>query len=213
MAPAIRRRGHSTGAFLFLLALLGGCAAQQPKPAARTADVIVLLPDTQGKTGAIVVSGAGGKRLLSQTRQAVTVREGAAPDTPYIMPEAEVAAIAGAALQALPAPPLRFILYFEHDTADLTRASRALMPKVLQAIRDRGPVDISVVGHTDTVGDRPYNDRLSLRRAKAVAALLVASGVDPRILEIASHGKDNPLIPTGDQVPEPRNRRVEVTVR
>jgi outer membrane protein OmpA-like peptidoglycan-associated protein len=37
--------------------------------------------------------------------------------------------------------------------------------------------------------------------------------VDPSIIDITSHGKDNPLIPTGDQVAEPRNRRVEVTVR
>jgi outer membrane protein OmpA-like peptidoglycan-associated protein len=46
-----------------------------------------------------------------------------------------------------------------------------------------------------------------------VAALLTAEGLNPSIFEIASHGKDNPLVPTGDQVPEPRNRRVEVTVR
>jgi outer membrane protein OmpA-like peptidoglycan-associated protein len=63
------------------------------------------------------------------------------------------------------------------------------------------------------VGDKSYNYRLSLMRAKAVAALLVAKGLDPSILEITSHGKDNPLVPTGDQVFEPRNRRVEVTVR
>jgi outer membrane protein OmpA-like peptidoglycan-associated protein len=63
------------------------------------------------------------------------------------------------------------------------------------------------------VGDKSYNYRLSLMRAKTVAALLVAKGLDPSILEITSHGKDNPLVPTGDQVFEPRNRRVEVTVR
>ena len=38
-------------------------------------------------------------------------------------------------------------------------------------------------------------------------------GVDPSTLDISSHGKDNPLVPTGDQVSEPRNRRVEITVR
>ncbi len=175
--------------------------------------MIVLLPDAEGRTGAIVVYGAGEKRLLSETRQAVIVEEGSAPGAPFIMPDNDVAAFAGPALKALPPPPTRFILYFEHGTAELTGKSRALIPKLIQAIKERPPVDISVVGHTDTVGDRPYNYRLSYNRARAVAALLTSEGVDPSILDIASHGKDNPLIPTGDQVHEPRNRRVEVTVR
>jgi outer membrane protein OmpA-like peptidoglycan-associated protein len=200
-------------AFLVASAVFLGCAAKPPKTNVRTPDTIVLLPDAQGKTGAIIVSGAGGERLLSQTRQAVSVGEETGPGQPFILPEKDVAALAGPALRALPPPPARFILYFEHGTADLTRESRAMVPKVLKAIKERSPVDISVVGHTDTVGDRPYNYRLSLKRAQAVAALLTAEGLNPSILEIASHGKDNPLIPTGDQVPEPRNRRVEVTVR
>jgi len=74
-------------------------------------------------------------------------------------------------------------------------------------------VDISVGGHTDRVGTRRYNYRLSLERARAVASYLIAEGVDPSILAIDSHGEDNPLISTGDGVSEPRNRRVEVTVR
>jgi len=125
----------------------------------------------------------------------------------------EVQAIAGPALAALPKPPARFILYFYHDSVELTTKSEALLQKVLVTIRDRAPVDISVVGHTDTVGKKEYNYDLSMKRARAVASILLANGVDPSVLDITSHGKDNPLVPTGDQVPEPRNRRVEITVR
>jgi outer membrane protein OmpA-like peptidoglycan-associated protein len=125
----------------------------------------------------------------------------------------EVSAIAGPALAALPKPPVRFILYFEHDSVNLTPESRAILRNVLLTIRDRAPVDVSVVGHTDTVGRKEYNYALSLKRAEAVAAILRGNGIDPSVLDITSHGKDNPLIPTGDQVPEPRNRRVEITVR
>jgi outer membrane protein OmpA-like peptidoglycan-associated protein len=87
------------------------------------------------------------------------------------------------------------------------------IPAILKRIKERTPVEIGVVGHTDTVGDKDYNYGLSLKRAKAVAALLAEKGVNPAILDITSHGKDNPLVPTGDQVYEPRNRRVEVTVK
>ncbi len=196
-----------------ILFLAASCAAplKPGPPAAR--DVIVLLPDDQGKTGAIVVTAGGVERRLDRPGETVTVEAGSAPGPPALMPMPEVQAMAGPALAVLPKPPLRYILHFEHDSADLTRESKASLKQVVQAIRDRPPVDISVVGHTDTVGKKEYNYALSLKRAKAVASILEKSGVDRSILDITSHGKDNPLIPTGDQVPEPRNRRVEITIR
>lgn len=193
--------------------LLSAACATTPKPPPPSRDVVVLLPDDQGKTGAIVVSSAGVERRLDRPRQTVSVEAGAPPGIPTVMPEKEVRAIVGPALAVLPKPPVRFILYFEHDSTDLTADSKALLPKMLRTILNRAPVDISVVGHTDTVGKDRYNSVLSLKRAKAVAAILVGKGIDSSILDITSHGKDNPLVPTGDQVPEPRNRRVEVTVR
>lgn len=197
-------------AFLLLAA---ACATAPPPPAGGSRDIIVLLPDEKGKTGAIVVSAAGVERRLDRPRQSVTVDAGSPPAIPTEMPNRVVQAIAGPALAALPKPPAKFILYFEHDSVDLTGASRGLLQGVLETIRQRAPVDISVVGHTDTVGRKGYNYALSMRRAKAVASILLGKGVDPSVLQITSHGKDNPLVPTGDQVPEPRNRRVEITVR
>lgn len=191
--------------------LLTAACATVPKPASR--DVIVLLPDDQGKTGAIVVSSAGVERRLDQPRQTVTVESGSPPGRLTVMSREEVQAIAGPALAALPKPPAKFILYFYHDSIDLTAESQAQLPKVFEAIHVRAPVDISVVGHTDTLGKKEYNYALSLKRAKAVAAILRGNGVDPSLLDITSHGKDNPLVRTRDQVPEPRNRRVEITVR
>jgi outer membrane protein OmpA-like peptidoglycan-associated protein len=73
-------------------------------------------------------------------------------------------------------------------------------------------MDVSVIGHTDTIGTRDYNYQLSLRRARKVADLLASHGVDRNMLDIESHGEDNLLVKTGDQVREPRNRRVEITV-
>lgn len=198
--------------FAFLL-LAVACATPPKPPPPASRDIIVLLPDDQGKTGAIVVSSAGVERRLDRPGQTVTVEAGSPPGLPTVMPGQEVQAIAGPALAALPKPPARFILYFEHDSAYLPVESQALLKKVLGTIRDRAPVDISVVGHTDTVGKKEYNCALSLKRAKAVASILLGKGVDPSTLDITYHGKDNPLVPTGDQVSEPRNRRVEITVR
>jgi len=196
-----------------VLLLTAACATPPKPPPPTSGDIIVLLPDDQGKTGAIVVSSGGVERRLDQPGQTVTVEAGSPPPLPTVMPGQEVHAIAGPALAALPKPPARFILYFEHDSVDLTPQSQALLKKVLETIRDRAPVDVSVVGHTDTVGKKEYNYALSMKRAKTVASILLGNGIDPSVLDITSHGKDNPLVPTGDQVPEPRNRRVEITVR
>jgi outer membrane protein OmpA-like peptidoglycan-associated protein len=43
--------------------------------------------------------------------------------------------------------------------------------------------------------------------------MLTSRGADPDVLEIKSHGEEDLLVPTADGVSEPRNRRVEVTVR
>ena len=205
------RRSFVLPVAVLLLAVACATPPKPPPPAPR--DTIVLLPDDQGKTGAIVVSSAGVERRLDRPGQAVTVEAGSPPGLPTVISGQEALAIAGPALAALPKPPARFILYFDHDSVDLTRESQALLQKVLDTIRDRAPVDVSVVGHTDTVGKKGYNYALSLKRARAVASILLGKGVDPSVLDITSHGKDNPLVPTGDQVPEPRNRRVEITVR
>ena len=198
----------------FAILLLTAACATSPKPhPAVSRDTIVLLPDDQGKTGAIVVSSAGVERRLDRPGETVTVEAGSPPGLPVVTPGPGVLAIAGPALAALPKPPARFILYFEHNSVKLTTESRTILQNVLATIRERAPVDISVVGHTDTVGEKEYNYALSLKRAKAIASILVRGGIDPSVLDITSHGKDNPLVPTGDQVPEPRNRRVEITVR
>jgi len=209
--PRVTRGSFVLPIAVLLLAAACATAPKPPPPPSR--DTIVLLPDDQGKTGAIVVSSAGVERRLDRPGQTVTVESGSPPGLPTVMSGQEVQAIAGSALAALPKPPAQFILYFHHDSIDLTTESKVQLRKVFVTIRDRAPVDISVVGHTDTVGEKEYNYALSLRRAKAVAAILRRNGVDPSVLDITSHGKDNPLVPTGDQVPEPRNRRVEITVR
>lgn len=200
-------------AALLGMLLLSGACATAPKARPSGEDLVILLPDEQGKTGAILVSGRGGERLLSEPRQAVRVSAGAPPAEPVVLTRKEVLAQAGPALSVLPAPPLQFLLFFQHDAAELTVESRERLAAVVPAVRERAAVDVSVVGHTDTWGSRRHNYRLGLERSKAVAALLAAEGLDPSIIEIASHGEDNLLVPTRDCVYEPRNRRVEVTVR
>jgi hypothetical protein len=72
------------------------------------------------------------------------------------------------------------------------------------------PGCVVIVGSTDTVGDAAENLRLSLRRAEWARDQLMARGVSEGVLRVAGLGETNLLIPTDDETPEPRNRRVEI---
>lgn len=70
-----------------------------------------------------------------------------------------------------------------------------------------------VRGYTDTVADAGFNEKLGLERADRIRRALIRDGVGERTISVASRGKTDLLVPTPDQVAEPHNRRVEVTVR
>jgi len=74
------------------------------------------------------------------------------------------------------------------------------------------PGPVTVVGHADSVGSPAVNQRVGLRRARAVADMLVRLGVPEEAIAVESRGESEPLLPTADGVAEPRNRRVEVVV-
>ena len=199
--------------------MLTACAAPRPlavapAPHAEPKNAVVLLADADGKVGSVIVSNRAGSRTLDRAGSATRILDSdTAPTEPAAMTAAEIATTFGAALSAQPTPPRHFILYFEQGSTELTASSRGDFPAIVAVVREYASVDTSVVGHSDTAGDARTNLELSLRRALAVGALLAAGGIDPGALEITSHGEANPLVPTGDNVSEPRNRRVEVTVR
>jgi outer membrane protein OmpA-like peptidoglycan-associated protein len=119
----------------------------------------------------------------------------------------------GDLLSTLPPAPQQFVLYFRFESDDLTDESRALLPRVVEALRNRPFPDVAVIGHTDTTGAAAANVELGLRRANAIRAQLVQAGISPGVIEVTSHGESDLLVKTADQVLEPRNRRVEITVR
>lgn len=210
-----RARAWLVAGGLVLLALQG-CASAPAPPA--PAIVLILLPDDAGHAGPIMVSGAGGELVLTRAGDAVRVStRPEQPTAPFAMPPDDVARVFGPAIAARPGPPARFLLYFEDDSDILTAESRTRLGEVVRSVVDRRAVDVSIVGHTDTVGTRAYNFRLGLRRALRVQEAIRALPVDEAIVQptirVDTHGKDAPLVATGDNVAEPRNRRVEVTVR
>ena len=125
----------------------------------------------------------------------------------------EVESLFGAALAAQPARPVEFTVYFTEGTQDFTAESLAIVDGIFAAIAKRPVADVTVVGHTDTVGSDPFNDDLSRKRAEIVRVGLIAKGLAPDNVVAIGRGKREPIVRTGDGVAEPRNRRVEISVR
>jgi outer membrane protein OmpA-like peptidoglycan-associated protein len=176
--------------------------------------LVVLQSDPDGKTGEIVVANKAGSQVLARPGEATEVKDAnTPPSAPFRVEQAEVAKTFGPALAARPAPPGLYLLYFRTGSTDLMAESERLITQILQIVKARHSTDIRVVGHTDRVGTREGNYTLALDRAQEVKRILISKGVDPAVIEVESHGEDNPLIPTPNEAPELQNRRVEVTVR
>jgi outer membrane protein OmpA-like peptidoglycan-associated protein len=119
----------------------------------------------------------------------------------------------GAAMAARPVYPERYYLYFETGGSRLTAESLALVTTILAKVAERDNPDVSVVGHSDTQGKAESNAVLAYQRASTIANMLRERGMQPASLSIESHGESNLLVQTPDETSEPKNRRVEITIR
>ena len=172
---------------------------------------VVLVESPDGSTGAIIVDSGRGGQLVNRKNQGVAMDGW--DSTPFDADAAHLQADFAAAREAQPVLPARYQFYFDMGSTSLTAESAGFIPAVLDDVRGRGAAAVSIIGHTDTVGDDAFNEKLGLVRALSIAALLRQTGLQALELSVVSHGKRNLLVPTEDNVPEPRNRRVEVNIR
>ncbi|MCB9959121.1 MAG: OmpA family protein [Rhodospirillaceae bacterium] len=177
-------------------------------------DVIAILEDGRAGQSAVEVVTSAGAVVLNTPGAATLVGDvtGTLTD-PRVLPAEVMETLFGEAIDAEPTPPERFVLYFEEGTNDLTPASLDLVPALLQEIVGRESPRIDIVGHTDRVGPEAFNATLSRRRADVVRALITDQLPQPVVTIVSSSGEQDPIVPTADEVAEPLNRRVEVTVR
>jgi outer membrane protein OmpA-like peptidoglycan-associated protein len=131
----------------------------------------------------------------------------------YSFGAAPAPAAPAAAPAPAPAPARTFLVFFDWDRADLTTRAREIIAEAAQTSTRVQTTRIEVAGHADRSGTPQYNQRLSQRRADAVAAELVRQGVARSAIVVTAFGESRPLVPTADGVREPQNRRVEIVLR
>jgi OmpA-OmpF porin, OOP family len=189
---------------LALAALAAGCASTP-------GDKVVLLPQADGSSGAVVVK-QGEHQVVLDTPYA-SARTGSKGPTTGRETAESVKQQFGGALGAQAPAPKSFTVYFQLNSDEFTDESKSAVNQLLAEMAQRPSPEITAIGHTDRLGSDQLNDTLSVQRAQRVKELLVQRGVAGERISVAGRGERELLVPTADEVAEPRNRRVEINVR
>lgn len=139
------------------------------------------------------------------------------PPAPAVAPPPAPAPVPVVVPAAAPAPapavapvPQSYMVFFDFDKSNLTTEARRVIATAAADYKRGRHVRILVTGHTDTMGSKAYNMKLSQRRAASVKAELVTQGLPPGDVMMAAMGENQLLVPTNDQVREVQNRRAEI---
>jgi outer membrane protein OmpA-like peptidoglycan-associated protein len=211
-------RAQRSGLLLSLVAVTTATACGPKRvslalPVRPGQSLTVLLPDSDtGSTGAAGVSNPHGSVELTEERDAALAATNQAPVLGKLTAE-EVQRIFGDALSALPPPARQFTLFFRFESDELTEQSKALIPEILAVVKQHAVQDVVVIGHTDTMGTQQANYALGLKRAMVVRNFLVDAGLNGSNIDVTSVGELDLFVKTPDETPEPRNRRVDISVR
>ena len=185
-----------------LAVLLTACTAPR--------DQVVLLAVTD-PGGQLTITTPLAQQTLQTPYATAAVAAGGTVQPGVTTPEA-VQRRYGQVLGLLPAPGRLWTLRFDTGAVELTPESQAEVPALLAAIAARAAVEVLIEGHSDQAGEDADNDALSLARAEAVRALLVAQGMQAPFVRVTGRGSRAPLVDKPGEA-EQANRRVEVLVR
>lgn len=193
--------------------MFAACASQPSGPPPKVS-VVVLPKPPKGQVGAVVVRPLhGGKPVVVDQAYVQASMDDAKTVQTTDVDARQVKNSFSDALSALPPQPVSYIVYFSEGTDELNPDASRIIDRAIGEASSRASADVLVIGHTDFLGSDAYNDRLSVQRAQRVKELLVERGLSPRSIQVSGRGKREPLHPSSDNVAEPRNRRVEITVR
>ncbi len=107
---------------------------------------------------------------------------------------------------------VRLLVYFDFDQASLQPASAVDLNRAVDWLKANPTVKVELSGHTDNVGAKDYNKKLSQDRAQSVMDYLVGKGVSPARLRAMGYGMEQPITTNDTDEGRAMNRRVEFRV-
>ncbi len=101
---------------------------------------------------------------------------------------------------------------FEFDSARILPESEPTLSAVAKLLTEEPRMKVRIEGHTDNVGEAPYNRELSEQRAASVLEWLVRHGIDAARLTSVGRGRENPVASNDTESGRQKNRRVEFII-
>jgi OmpA-OmpF porin, OOP family len=176
-----------------------------------TPDTVVLVRSLTDNPAEVTVESATQARTLTHALE--TVDQTGTQLTTRQSTLGEVRALFGPTLDAVPVPSRMYTLLFATGAQALPPDAEPTIAALLADVASHPVVEVQITGHTDRVGTLEGNDQLSLDRAIAVRDALLARGLRATLVRVVGRGEREPLVRTGDNVPESKNRRVDILVR
>ena len=101
---------------------------------------------------------------------------------------------------------------FDFDKSNIKSSADKKLREAVRILGSYGYQNLSIEGHTDSKGTEEYNQKLSERRAEAVANYLVKLGIDRDRVSVVGYGESNPVATNETDFGRQLNRRVEIIV-
>jgi len=102
---------------------------------------------------------------------------------------------------------------FAVDSSKLTPSAKQTFAQIASVLKDYKKTIIHIVGFTDSTGTAQYNQKLSVRRARAVADYLISQGVPAGRIRIEGRGETQPVASNATAAGRARNRRVDIVIK
>ena len=103
-------------------------------------------------------------------------------------------------------------LFFEADSATIQPSSFAMLEEIFEFLKTHDKVIIEIGGHTNSLPEDAYCDKLSTDRARNVALYLYEKGIPQSRISYKGYGKRQPIATNQTVEGRRRNQRVEIKI-
>lgn len=103
-------------------------------------------------------------------------------------------------------------LYFEADSSTIKPESYAVLEEIYTFLKDNDKVNIEIGGHTNSLPEDAYCDKLSTARAKDIAEYLYDKGIPESRIAYKGYGKRQPVASNQTVEGRKKNQRVEIKI-
>lgn len=180
--------------------------APKPKPALKPRPVRSVLPKAE-----VAVAPKPKPALKPRPVRSVLPKAVAEAPEPIVVPEPVV--LAPNLCQLNINRVLEGGINFETNEAIILDESKGVLDKLVLTANQCPDASIEVSGHTDSRASIAYNQRLSERRATAVANYLIVEGVSSARLSVSGKGELEPIATNDTEEGRAQNRRIEFVIK